>query len=111
MNTHNKETMIEPEIFTHLVELASFEFEADQADYLREQLNRQLKTIEELAAVPLDDSLPTEIHGVPYPVENRQSLRLDKTAKFNDRDLLTAQFPQFEDGYVIVPDIPHQELG
>jgi aspartyl-tRNA(Asn)/glutamyl-tRNA(Gln) amidotransferase subunit C len=110
MENHYEEMMIEPEMFTHLVELASFEFEADQADYLREQLNRQLKTIEELAAVPLDDSLPTEIHGVRYPAENRQPLRPDKSSEFKDSDLLTTQFPRFEDGYVIVPVIPHQEL-
>ena len=103
--------MIDSETFSHLVELASFEFEPDQADYLRAELNRQLKTIDELAAVPLDDSLPAEIHGVPYPPENRQNLRSDESATFPDRDLLTGQFPQFEDGYVIVPDIPHQELG
>lgn len=103
--------MIDPETFSHLIELASFEFEPDQADYLRDQLNRQLKTIDELAAVPLNDSLITEIHGVPYPSENRQPLRPDKTSEFKDRDLLTSQFPQFEDGFVIVPDIPHQELG
>ena len=102
--------MIDPETFSHLIELASFEFEPDQADYLRDQMNRQLKTIDELAAVPIDENVPTEIHGVPYPAENRLDLRDDKSSHFPDRDHLTAQFPQFEDGYVIVPDIPHQEL-
>jgi len=103
--------MIDPETFSHLIELASFEFEPDQADYLLDQLNRQLKTIDDLAAVPIDESLPIEIHGVPYPAENNQGLRGDKSSPFSDRDFLTTQFPQFEDGYVIVPDIPHQELG
>ena len=103
--------MIDPETFAHLVELASFEFESDQAEYLREQLNRQLKTIDELAAVPLDETLPLEIHGVPYPASTSQGLREDKSSAFAEREKLTGQFPQFEDGYVIVPDIPHQELG
>lgn len=103
--------MIDPETFSHLIELASFEFEPGQADYLLDQLNRQLKTIDELAAVPIDESLPMEIHGVPYPAENSQGLRSDTTSSFPDRDFLTSQFPQFEEGYVIVPDIPHQELG
>jgi aspartyl-tRNA(Asn)/glutamyl-tRNA(Gln) amidotransferase subunit C len=103
--------MIEQETFAHLVELASFEFEPDQAGYLHDQLNRQLKTIDELAAVPLDESLPLEIHGVPYPAANSQDLREDKPATFAEREKLTSQFPQFEDGYVIVPDIPHQELA
>lgn len=102
--------MIDPVTFSHLVELASFEFEPDQADYLREQLNRQLKTIDELAAVPLVENLPTEIHGVPYPQVNSQVLRADSSSAFPDRDLLTKQFPEFDNGYVIVPDIPHQEL-
>jgi aspartyl/glutamyl-tRNA(Asn/Gln) amidotransferase C subunit len=102
--------MIDPETFSHLIELASFEFEPAQADYLREQMNRQLKTIDELAAVPIDENVPTEIHGVPYPAENRPKLRDDISSPFPDHDHLTAQFPQFEDGYVIVPDIPHQEL-
>ncbi len=103
--------MIDPETFSHLIELASFEFEPDQADYLLDQLNRQLKTIDELIAVPIDESLPIEIHGVSYPAEDNQGLRCDKTSPFPERDFLTSQFPQFEDGYVIVPDIPHQELG
>jgi aspartyl/glutamyl-tRNA(Asn/Gln) amidotransferase C subunit len=103
--------MIDPETFSHLIELASFEFEPGQADYLLDQLNRQLKTIDELAAVPIDESLPMEIHGVPYPAENSQGLRSDTTSSFPDLDFLTSQFPQFEEGYVIVPDIPHQELG
>ena len=103
--------MIDPETFSHLIELASFEFEPDQADYLLDQLNRQLKTIDDLAAVPIDENLPIEIHGVPYPAENSQGLRGDKSSSFPDRDFLTTQFPQFIDGYVIVPDIPHQELG
>jgi aspartyl-tRNA(Asn)/glutamyl-tRNA(Gln) amidotransferase subunit C len=102
--------MIDPETFSHLVDLASFEFEPDQADYLRGQLNNQLKTIDELAAVPLDETLPQEIHGLPYPPANNQALRMDESAAFPNRDALTGQFPKFEDGYVIVPDIPHEEL-
>jgi aspartyl-tRNA(Asn)/glutamyl-tRNA(Gln) amidotransferase subunit C len=102
--------MIDPETFSHLVDLASFEFEPDQADYLCRELNNQLKTIDELAAVPLDDTLPQEIHGLPYPPANSQGLRPDEITTFTERDALTGQFPKFEDGYVVVPDIPHEEL-
>jgi aspartyl/glutamyl-tRNA(Asn/Gln) amidotransferase C subunit len=102
--------MINSETFAHLVELASFEFESDQADYLRDQLNNQLKTIQELEAVPIDENFTVEIHGVPYPQSLSQPLREDTSSIFPDRDELTGQFPRFEDGYVIVPDIPHQEL-
>lgn len=102
--------MIDPETFAHLIELASFEFEPDQADYLREQLNNQLITIQELEAVPIDENLVVEIHGVPYPQRLSQALREDTASTFLDREELIGQFPRFEDGYVIVPDIPHQEL-
>jgi aspartyl-tRNA(Asn)/glutamyl-tRNA(Gln) amidotransferase subunit C len=102
--------MIDPDTFSHLVELASFEFEPDQADYLRDQLNNQLKTIQELEAVPIDENITVEIHGVPFPQSFSQALRKDTSSKFADRDELIGQFPRFEDGYVIVPDIPHQEL-
>ncbi len=96
--------------FAHLVELASFEFEPSQAEYLRDQLNKQLKSINELAAIPLDENIPPARHGIPYPPENCPSIREDKPQAFPDREDLIKQFPQFEDGYVIVPDIPHQTL-
>jgi aspartyl-tRNA(Asn)/glutamyl-tRNA(Gln) amidotransferase subunit C len=102
--------MIDPDTFSHLVELASFEFEPDQADYLRDQLNNQLKTIQELEAVPIDENITVEIHGVPYPQSHIQDLREDRSSIFTTRDELIGQVPRFEDGYVIVPDIPHQEL-
>jgi aspartyl-tRNA(Asn)/glutamyl-tRNA(Gln) amidotransferase subunit C len=102
--------MINSETFAHLVELASFEFEPDQADYLLEQLNKQLKTIQELEAVPIDENITVEIHGVSYTQSLSQALREDTSLTFPDRDELIGQFPRFEDGYVIVPDIPHQEL-
>jgi len=101
---------ITPEIFAHLVELASFEFEPEQADYLRKQLNNQLKAISELDRIPLDASVEPSLHGVPYPENNSQPLRDDEAKAFPDRGKLTSQMPQFEDGYVIVPDIPHQIL-
>jgi aspartyl/glutamyl-tRNA(Asn/Gln) amidotransferase C subunit len=101
---------IDPDTFAHLVDLASFEFEPEQADYLRQQLNNQLKAIQELTSIPLDESVPVSLHGVPYPVEISQALRQDVPSPFADGEALTAQMPQFEDGYVIVPDIPHQTL-
>ena len=38
----------------------------EEAEYLRRQLNNQLKAIHELEAIPLDESLPVTSHGVPY---------------------------------------------
>lgn len=101
---------ITPEIFAHLVDLASFEFEPDQAEYLRKQLNYQLRAIHELNAIPVDKTIPPSLHGVEYPIERRAKIREDEWKKFPDREKLTGQMPQFEDGYVIVPDIPHQTL-
>lgn len=101
---------ISPETFAHLVELASFDFEPDQAEYLREQLNNQLKAIHELDRIPLDDSVEPSLHGVPYPEERRTPIREDEWQAFPDREKLVGQMPRFEDGYMIVPDIPHQTL-
>jgi len=54
------------EIFDHLVDLAALELSADQAEYLRRQLNNQLKAIHELETIPLDEDIPISLHGVPY---------------------------------------------
>ena len=43
---------ITPEIFKYLVDLASFELEPENQEYLRQQLNHQLKAIHELANMP-----------------------------------------------------------
>jgi aspartyl/glutamyl-tRNA(Asn/Gln) amidotransferase C subunit len=101
---------ISPETFSHLVELASFDFEPDQAEYLRKQMNNQLKAIHELTLIPLDDSIQPSLHGVSYPKGNRPPIREDEWKAFPDREKIIGQIPQFEDGYVIVPDIPHQTL-
>lgn len=101
---------ITPEVFAHLVELASFELEPQNAEYLRQELNHQLKAIHELEAIPLDEKMEISTHGVPYPSSNRQSIREDAHIPFPENRALTSQMPQFEDGYVIVPDIPHQTL-
>jgi aspartyl/glutamyl-tRNA(Asn/Gln) amidotransferase C subunit len=101
---------IDAETFAHLVDLASFAFEPAQADYLRTQLNNQLKAIQELAAIPLEEDTPVSLHGVPDLDDLRQPLRQDIWLPFENRPALTGQMPQFEDGYVIVPDIPHTTL-
>lgn len=102
--------LIDAESFAHLVELASFEFEPEQAEYLRDQLNKQLKAINELAAIPLAEDIPPARHGISYPDANCPPIREDQVKVFPDREELIDQFPQFDDGYVIVPDIPHQTL-
>ena len=98
------------EIFDHLVDLAALQLSADQAEYLRRQLNNQLKAIQELEAIPLDKDVPISLHGVPFENEISAKPREDVLKKFPDPQALMDQAPQVEDGYIVVPDIPHTTL-
>lgn len=104
------EAAITPEIFDHLVKLAALELSPEEAVYLRQQLNKQLKAIRELEAIPLDIDTPIAAHGVPYPREIRQPPRADIWQAYPDVEALLAQAPELEDRYVVVPEIPHEEL-
>lgn len=101
---------ITPETFAHLVYLAALELDEAQAEYLRRELNRQLSAIHELEAIPLDDSVPITSHGVPYSPEICPPLREDAWQPFADVAEILDQAPQVEEGYVVVPDIPHTAL-
>ena len=101
---------ITPELFEHLVDLAAFAFDPQEAKYLRRELNNQLRAIHQLAAVPLDEGLPPAAHGVEYTPKTSQGLREDTWDPFEDPDAILAQAPQTEDRYFIVPDIPHTTL-
>ena len=101
---------ISPELFKHLVELAALELNADEAEYLRRQLNNQLKAIHELETIPLDPQTPVASHGVTYTAATSPLLRRDELAPYPDPTRLLAGAPETEDGYIIVPDIPHQDL-
>ena len=98
------------EVFNHLVELAALELSADQAEYLRRELNNQLKAIRELETIPLDENVPISLHGVPYEVAESAAPREDTWQRYPDPDGILAQSPQVEDRYIIVPDIPHTSL-
>ncbi len=101
---------ITPEIFEHLVKLAALELDDEQAAYLRRELNSQLSAIHELEAIRLDDDLPLASHGVPYDDRSSQPLRSDDWQACKDVKDITTQAPQFENGYIVVPDIPHTTL-
>lgn len=101
---------INPELFEHLVELAAFAFNPEEAAYLRRELNNQLNAIHQLEAVPLDESVPLASHGVPYTARTSPSLRADDWQPFENPDEILEQAPQVEDRYIIVPDIPHTKL-
>ncbi len=101
---------ITPELFNHLVGLAALELDQDQADYLRGQLNNQLKAIQELQEIPLEEDLTPAAHGIPFTAAISALPRPDDWIPFPDPQAILAQAPQVEDGYILVPDIPHTEL-
>ncbi len=101
---------ITPEIFEHLVELAALELSPDEADYLRRELNGQLKAIHELESIKVEDSLPITSHGVPYRGGLAPAFREDVWSPGELADDILGQAPELEGRYVVVPDIPHREL-
>jgi aspartyl-tRNA(Asn)/glutamyl-tRNA(Gln) amidotransferase subunit C len=101
---------ITPEIFDHLVDLAELELDEQDTEYLRRELNNQLSAIHELEAIDLDEDTPPASHGIPYPPDNKPALRGDEWRPSDESKGIAAQAPQLEDGYVIVPDIPHTTL-
>ncbi len=98
------------EVFEHLVELAALELTPQEAEYIRQQLNAQLKAIHELKAIPLDSTANVTSHGVPFTAAISPEPRADEWLPFVDRADLLAQVPDLEGGYIIVPEIPHTDL-
>ncbi len=97
-------------LFKHLVGLAALELPPEEDEYLRRELNNQLKAIHELEAIPLSPETQITSHGVPYTPMSTPAIRDDEwTPHPNPKDILE-QAPEVEDGYIIVPDIPHTEL-
>ena len=101
---------ISPETFAHLVDLAALQLTAAESEYLRQQLNNQLNAIRELEAIPLEDDVPVTSHGVPYTAANSPTPREDVWHPYPNPEDILEQAPQAEDGYIIVPDIPHTRL-
>jgi aspartyl/glutamyl-tRNA(Asn/Gln) amidotransferase C subunit len=102
---------ITPAIFAHLVHLAELELGPDEAEYLRSQLNGQLRAIQEMAAIAVDPQTPIISHGVPYPAEARPALREDAARPSTSADEILGQAPETEARYIVVPDIPHTDLA
>ena len=101
---------ITPETFNHLVKLAELDMDAEEAEYLRGELNNLLKSIKELEAIPLDDQVPLSLRGVPYSQANSQALRADEWKPFENVAGIIDQAPEVDDDHIIVPDIPHTRL-
>ena len=101
---------ITPEVFQHLVELAALELTPEESEYLRAQLNKQLQAVHQLQAIPLEEETPPASHGVPYPPESSPPPREDRWQPYPNVEALLSQVPETEDGYIVVPDIPHEAL-
>ena len=101
---------IDPELFTRLVHLAALELTPKEAEYLRGQLNNQLKAIQQLEAIPLEGDTPLTSHGIPYTRVMSPAARVDEWKPYPDPGDILAQAPESEEGYIVVPEIPHQEL-
>jgi aspartyl-tRNA(Asn)/glutamyl-tRNA(Gln) amidotransferase subunit C len=98
------------EIFDHLVELAALEMDEEEAEYLQRELNNQLNAIHELEAIQIDSETPITSHGVPYTKTISASLREDEILPCEEADDIVGQAPEVEDRYIVVPDIPTEEL-
>lgn len=101
---------ISVEVFEHLVELAAFHLDDEEKDYLRKELNAQLKAIRELEALEVGDIVPITSHGVPYSETSSAPLREDVVEASPQADDIVAGAPETELRYIVVPDIPHEEL-
>lgn len=98
------------EVFAHLVELAALELTPQEAEYIRQQLNAQLKAIHALEAIPLDANASVTSHGVPFNAAISPEPRPDEWIPYPHRADLLAQAPDVQGGYIIVPEIPHTDL-
>jgi aspartyl-tRNA(Asn)/glutamyl-tRNA(Gln) amidotransferase subunit C len=102
---------ITPELFDRLAELAALELTPEESEYLRAQLNSQLKAIHELERIPVPDDVPPAAHGVPYPAAIRPALRADEPdCDPAIADRIVRQAPEADERWFVVPDIPHTEV-
>ncbi len=99
------------EVFRHLVDLAALELDDAEADYLRGELNSQLKAVRELASIEAPADTPITSHGVPYTAASSPPPRPDVIRPSERADDILAQAPGTEGRYVVVPDIPHTDLS
>jgi aspartyl/glutamyl-tRNA(Asn/Gln) amidotransferase C subunit len=102
---------INPELFARLAQLAALNLDPRESEYLRAQLNGQLRAIADLERIAVPDEVPPAAHGVPFPPDIRPPLRIDRAAV---DPILAArilrQAPEGEEGYFVVPDIEHTQL-
>ncbi len=102
---------ISKELFTHLAKLAAFELDEAESEYLRSQLNHQLKAVKELEEIPLQEEIEISPYGLQFTPEISAAPRLDTWEPFLTPEQILTQAPETEDGYFVVPEIPHTELS
>lgn len=110
MPKEKKTDAITPELFNHLVKLGALELSPEEGEYMRQELNNQLKAIDQLEAVPLDENTEATSHGIHYTPEITTEIRSDECKPYSDTEEIISQAPETKGGYYIVPDIPHTEL-
>lgn len=98
------------EMFQHLVDLAALELSEEEAEYLRREMNAQLRAIGDLEAIEVPPDTPITSHGIPYPRAVRPALRQDHAETCPDADEILAQAPERDGRYLVVPDQPATDL-
>jgi len=93
-----------------LVQLAALELQAEEAEYLRQQLNAQLAAIRNLETIQIAADVPITSHGVPYSPATRPGPRRDQVQPSELADEILAQAPEVVDRYLVVPDLPRTDL-
>ena len=101
---------ITPELFSHLVDLAALELSAEESDYLLQELNNQLSSIDELESIPITDETKITSHGIPYHKGIIPPARQDQQKSKRFQDAILDQVPETDDRFIVVPDIPHSDL-
>ncbi len=101
---------ISPQLFEHLVRLASLQLEASEAEYLRSELNRQLQSIRELTSIQIPSGMEMTVHGIPFPAGRPDDLRDDIPMPFDQVRELLSQAPDLVNDQFAVPDVPHTTL-
>jgi len=106
----NSKQEISRKTFDHLVELAALELGKDESGYLLTELNNQISAIHELEAIEITEDVPPASHGVSYTPESSPPPRKDIWDACEDAEAIIKQSPAVDDGFIIVPDIPHTTL-
>lgn len=101
---------IDEKLFQHLVELAALELTDEEAQYLRKQLNQQLQVVHEMDSIPIGQDVPTSAHGIEYTSANSAPIRADVIEPSKKKLDLASIAPQFDDDFIIVPEIPHTKI-